>query len=263
VDKVKKITQNFGFHFYHLYFQLNIWRITPIDYVIVKLYFLYKSIFERQAVKTLKKLVCSDHIILDIGGGFGFYASKFCKYAQKGRVYLFEPYRINFLRCKRHVKEFFPNQIHFLELAISSSITNLPLIVDTRNPANNRIEKSLKEIDSRGLVETVETITIDEFCNSKKITPNLIKIDVQGHEMDCLRGAIRTINSKELQILMIEMDFDNFPDSCANIFTFLRSLEFKAFTMVNKKLAEIKSSNSMSGYHDFFYLKGISLEKLR
>jgi len=148
-------------------------------------------------------------------------------------------------------------------LAISSSITNLPLIVDTRNPANNRIEKSLKEIDSRGLVETVETITIDEFCNSKKITPNLIKIDVQGHEMDCLRGAIRTINSKELQILMIEMDFDNFPDSCANIFTFLRSLEFKAFTMVNKKLAEIKSSNSMSGYHDFFYLKGISLEKLR
>jgi len=261
VEKVKIFTQYLGFYFYQLYYKGRIWQIIPIDYFIVKLYFLYKSIFERQTVKTLKQLIDSKYIILDIGGGFGYYANHFCQFSQKGTVYLFEPYRINLQRCKRHVKPIFPEQIQFIELAVSSSLRNVPLIVDTRNPANNTIGKMPSNPDIRDFTEIVETITIDEFCASKKIKPNFIKIDVQGHELDCLRGATKTINTNDPLILMVEMDFDNHPDSCADIFLFLRSLDFKVFRIVKKKLMEIDTINLMSGYHDFFYMKGISLEK--
>ena len=41
--------------------------------------------------------------------------------------------------------------------------------------------------------ERVETVTIDGFCAAHGIVPTLIKIDVEGFELEALRGARQTI----------------------------------------------------------------------
>jgi hypothetical protein len=39
----------------------------------------------------------------------------------------------------------------------------------------------------------VPAVTIDEFCGALHLAPDVIKIDVEGAELDALRGARQTI----------------------------------------------------------------------
>ena len=49
-------------------------------------------------------------------------------------------------------------------------------------------------------------ITIDSICQ-EYCNPNLIKIDVEGYELNVLKGASKTLLSDELKHLFIEIHF--------------------------------------------------------
>ncbi len=53
--------------------------------------------------------------------------------------------------------------------------------------------------------EKVKIETLDEYCSSQSI-PNidLLKLDVEGHELDVLNGALRMFHSKKIQMVSFE-----------------------------------------------------------
>jgi hypothetical protein len=52
----------------------------------------------------------------------------------------------------------------------------------------------------------VRTTSIDEFCAARGLSPTFIKVDVEGAELDVLKGARRTIAAERRDLhLYVEM----------------------------------------------------------
>jgi FkbM family methyltransferase len=47
----------------------------------------------------------------------------------------------------------------------------------------------------------VQLKTLDSICEKYNITPNLVKLDLQGYELDALKGASETLTSTEVMII--------------------------------------------------------------
>jgi FkbM family methyltransferase len=64
-------------------------------------------------------------------------------------------------------------------------------------------DSSLKSLDKNPLKYKVNTTTIDHYCEKKQIKPKIIKIDVEGGELQVIKGARKTLQTKGV-ILVLE-----------------------------------------------------------
>ena len=99
--------------------------------------------------------------------------------ATNGRVFGFETSSHNVTVGRRNIET---NNIQNVELffnALSDSSVPIAVMNNSGGVAPSGFEGSSQIIDS---------ITIDEFCAKKGLTPTLVKIDVEGHELEVLRG---------------------------------------------------------------------------
>jgi FkbM family methyltransferase len=49
---------------------------------------------------------------------------------------------------------------------------------------------------------TANQITLDEFCDSRELKPELIKIDTEGAELNILKGAIEVLRRHKPTIIL-------------------------------------------------------------
>ncbi len=57
----------------------------------------------------------------------------------------------------------------------------------------NKNNKKTEEKD----IKTVKTVTIDFLCENENINPDFIKFDIEGEELNALKGAVNTIKTKK------------------------------------------------------------------
>lgn len=126
-------------------------------------------------------------IALDVGANAGAYALLLGQWVRPGgRVYAFEPAPETFAGLRRHVRLNGLQDTVVLVRAAAAGVTGHgTLSVDGVSGANRLADGA----DGA----TVETITVDDFCERERIAPSFIKIDVEGAELQVLRGARETI----------------------------------------------------------------------
>lgn len=92
------------------------------------------------------------------------------------------------------------------------------------NKTNAEPDKIIKEID-------VNLITLDEYINTNnEIIPKIIKIDVEGHEFDVLKGSLATLKKYSPTVIVEILDIS---DNRSQIFNFFRTLNYSAFAILN------------------------------
>ena len=79
-----------------------------------------------------------------------------------------------------------------------------------------------------GLPRTVPAVTLDSLCQDKKTSgPYIVKIDVQGAELDVLDGAAKVLQEAELVIL--EVSFFQFFEGGPQLHDVVQYMKSKGF----------------------------------
>jgi FkbM family methyltransferase len=171
--------------------------------------------------------------VLDVGAFIGEYTGAFAQIVgPEGRVYAFECQPFHYAQLSRNVAQMGVKNVFTVCRAVSDRNGFITLNVDmTRTSQGSTIipEVAVPErLGANFLTLTVETETVDHFCEQKQISPSFMKIDVEGAEGNVLRGAIRTIQQSlpgmylETSVKANQVNIPSFP-------FMLEEMEYKLF----------------------------------
>lgn len=186
--------------------------------------------FEDPSHATLMNLIKKDDVILDIGTNYGTTILQFAKQTgNRGQVYGFEPDFINFSVCMENIKLNSFANLQVENIGLGSKEGSFFLVVDNEsNRGMNRIGNNSKGKNSH----EVKIIRLDDWVNQKGIEIiNLIKIDVEGFEMEVLRGGEQSLR-KYHPLLFIELDDTNLVQqnsSAKELVEFLNQLNYTIY----------------------------------
>ncbi|WP_312207129.1 FkbM family methyltransferase [Epilithonimonas hominis] len=152
----------------------------------------------------IKEVLEKNSVFIDVGANVGAYLYTLENHLKPENIYAFEPNPQLFKRLKR----LFP-KVHLFSVALSDISTiaefKIPVINGERVHTRGTLQTSIKEKnEEKTILQKVEVKPLDDLnLNLKNLS--FIKIDVEGNEMQTLRGAKQTIY-KYKPILMVEME---------------------------------------------------------
>jgi FkbM family methyltransferase len=195
----------------------------------------------------LKHLLNSTSIFFDIGCNKGTYAYFAGKIVVSNQLYLFEPEKELFFQLKQIFKK-----ANVFNLAMSNKEGvqqfKIPFVNGVIDKSLSTLEvKSIEKNETKQIIYEVRTSTIDTFTKVHNVFPNLIKIDVEGHEQHVLEGA-RSYIEKHLPQLIIEIEQRHHPNTPVDkVFNDLIHLGYHCFYFS-------KTTNSILSYDNKMHL---------
>ena len=215
-------------------------KVDISDYIGHYLYFGFKDTAQERLFELVKEGDC----ILDIGTNIGSTVLQFTnKTKDKGFVYGFEPDLFNLKRCKANIGLNKFKNISVDNIGLGDKKGEFKLYIDTEsNRGGNRIKQNDKNNKKFSIIKVER---LDDWVKTKNITNiDLIKIDVEGFEMNVLIGGIDLIK-KYKPILFIELDDNNLKDigSTANdLISFLEKIFYKITNAETRKIVTSKDN---------------------
>lgn len=87
--------------------------------------------------------------------------------------------------------------------------------------------------------ENVEVTTLDKWASINGFEPQLLKIDVEGHELDVLKGSIQTLT--KLEVVQFEFGGSNIDSRTyfQDFWYFFNNLNFSIFRIAGSSLIPI------------------------
>jgi len=152
--------------------------------------------YEPEQEKVLVDLLKKSNVFWDVGAHVGWYSMLAAKNIKQGCIHCFEPNPDNIKFIKQHININQFNNIHHHSYALSSTIG----------------EKKFDAKQQQGSLSdngnlTVTTITADQFISnytdlSHEIVPDLIKVDIEGAELEFLKGAINLLSEQKPTLVL-------------------------------------------------------------
>ena len=143
----------------------------------------------------------NDDIFIDIGAHIGLYTLPAAHKLKMGRVFAFEPSIKNYTVLKNHIELNNLKNVKLYNLLVGNNDSSIKFYeqINSVSPKN-----SIVKVDKISSYEEVikKQISLDSFFLDKKITPNSMKIDVEGAEIFVLNGAKNLIKLSKPRIYL-------------------------------------------------------------
>lgn len=153
---------------------------------------------EYDTLKFIDSFLREEDNFLDIGANVGLFTLLASCHIKRGNIICIEPGAIQRLRLLAHLEinnvkaEVFPFAVSDEEKIVSF----------TKGDAVAHV--SLDKLDNGPLHESVQAKRLDSFC--PKLKYHLMKIDVEGFELQALKGATELMTTGLLPVIIFELN---------------------------------------------------------
>lgn len=187
---------------------------------------IYATIELQELIKGIK----TPETIIDIGSNKGQFILLIEKIYPNKNIYSFEPIKEMIDKQKKFFA--YKNNIVFHNVALGSSNTLKEFLITTRMDSSSflKIVSDNNKNKNYDIVENrnIQINTLDELLINEKIShPVLIKIDVQGYELEVLRGANNLLKKTDYLLLEVSKNemYQNQPIE-KEVVEYLKNLNF-------------------------------------
>ena len=159
----------------------------------------YESNFDVQMMMETS----TNDIVWDVGANIGYFTQKFAeKVGENGKVYAFEPAPNTFLSLVNNCSNY--KNITCKNIALSNESGNLAF---RDSGINNDPTTGIVNFDTPNAIQ-VTVATGDELILTKSVPiPTIIKIDVEGYELEVIKGMKEMLNNQLVKKIFIEIHF--------------------------------------------------------
>ena len=168
-------------------------------------------------------------VFYDIGANVGFFSIIAAKLVgETGKIYAFEPGRENAMSIAHNAALNNFDSIEVIEKAVSDTSGEGQLLL-AKYSGGHALATADAPPDLAGEV-TVELVSIDDLVAQNKIAPpNFVKVDVEGAELDVLKGMTQTIKTYRPKVIYEIDDGDRtaYEQKYHDLASFFRSLNYQ------------------------------------
>ena len=203
---------------------------------------------------TLDRLQDSISVVYDVGAYNGIWSKAFAIYT-RGKVYSFEPNPEVQEEFKERTQKF--NNIYLQPVACGAEKKEAVEYVDEHKGAASSL-LAMSNLHKREFTKTGEShsvnisvVSLDEWIRHNNMPiPQLLKMDVQGYELEVIKGSIKIL--EKVEYIWCELSFKELYDdgsTFSSIHSKLSTLNFELVDCVD--LVRSKSSDQL------LYMDGI------
>lgn len=181
------------------------------------------------------------YVALDIGANAGDWTSALLKRSDKAMVYSFEPslHAYTTLASRFHGD---PRQIS-VPLAIGSKPGPATLWADRSGSGlGSLVQRNLAHLSlDFDHSESIEVDSLDNWCAKSGVQPTLIKLDVEGYELEVIKGGSETL--RDVRVLQFEFGGCNIDSRVffRDLYAALMDLRFNLARITPRGILTLKS----------------------
>jgi len=177
-----------------------------------------------------KQLGFEPETVIDVGAGLGTF--EIYETFPKSRYLLIEPIAENEPYLKKICQ--YLERADYIIAAASTEAGLVPLQVNLSNFIHSYISEDGEASSENFELRTIPAVTLDEICKTRQLEgPYLIKVDVDGRELDVLAGASQILQNTELVIVEVNLYVTARFDKMCAVINFMKEQGFVAYDIVD------------------------------
>jgi FkbM family methyltransferase len=215
--------------------------LDPNDYVQCMMFY---NRYSREILEVFRSFARPGDTVVDVGAHIGYFTLFLAELVgARGHVYSFEPDPRASSFLTKSVDSSGMDWIHVSPLALGSGRGSIKFFLAKGLGSSSAI-KAVQQLDAKETI--VPTVSLDELVAEGRVvgTIRLVKIDIEGFELDAIRGMLKVLRDHR-PVVLVEVNKEMLHargESPASLFALLTSLEYRLEALLKPRRGKYKES---------------------